>query len=163
MTCKAIYAITKKIPVNWSHIICHHLTHIKTKLFYGPLLTYLFIHYDIPLTHEPSLPVRTKPLDLVTINKMEQASGRARTSGPSSSSAPAQEAESSDEDQEGPLKEDLDDLRKKVEAKQIEQTRQFVGIVDWQYRTTQWQGQMQEMLYKIQQKLADSDDEDSSH
>ena len=61
---------------------------------------------------------------------MEQASGRARTSGPSSSSAPAQEVESSEEGQEDPLKEDLDNLRKKVEAMQLEQTRQFAGIVD---------------------------------
>ena len=107
MTCKAIYVITKKIPVNWSHIICHHLTHIKTKLFYDPLLTYLFIHYDIPLTHESSLPVRSKPLDLVTINKMEQASRRATTSGPTSSSAPTQEVESSKEDQEDPKRDSL--------------------------------------------------------
>ena len=84
MTCKAVYAITKKIQVNWSHVICHHMTHIKTKLFYGPFLTYLFIHFDIPLTHEPSLPVRSKSLDLVTINKMEQTSGRSRASCPSS-------------------------------------------------------------------------------
>ena len=79
------------------------MTHIKTKLLFGPCLTYVFIHYDIPLIHEPSLSVRSKSLDLVTINKMKQALGRSRAtkgSCPSSSSAQALEVESPDEEED---------------------------------------------------------------
>ena len=42
LSCKAVYAITKKIPVNWSRVMIHCMERVKTKLFYGPSLTYLF-------------------------------------------------------------------------------------------------------------------------
>ena len=55
LSCKAVYAITKKILVNWSHVMIHCMEHVKTKLFYGPSLKSLFEHFHVPISNEPSL------------------------------------------------------------------------------------------------------------
>ena len=39
LSCKAAYAIAKKIPINWARIMIHCMEHIKTKLFFGSSLT----------------------------------------------------------------------------------------------------------------------------
>ena len=79
LTCKAIYAIAKKIHVNWSRVIIYCIQHVKTKLYYGPSLTYMFEHYSVPLENEPSLAVKTKPLDNIALEKIEQALERSKT------------------------------------------------------------------------------------
>ena len=79
LSCKAVYAITMKIPINQSRVMIHCKEHVKTKLFYGPSLTYLFEHYSVPLENKPSLTVKSKYLDSVAINKMEQALERAKS------------------------------------------------------------------------------------
>ena len=121
IACKAVYAITKNIPVNWSRVIIHCMTHVKTKLFFGPLLTYLFIHYDVPLTNKPSLSIRTKPLDNVAIEKMELALERSRrfnTLGTSTTSTPGaqgrEEHEDTSEEEDDTTKEDIEALRKEI-------------------------------------------------
>ena len=124
MTCKAVYAIMKNIPINWARVIVHHMTHIKTKLFYGPLLTYLFIHFNVPLDNEPSLPIRTHPIDSITIDRMEKALERAnalKSVCPSSSSSQVPQVESSEEEEEDNNKEEIEKLRKEIEEIKLRQ------------------------------------------
>ena len=103
---KAVYAITKKIPVNWPRVMIHCMKLVKTKVFYGPSLTDLFEHYSVPLEDEPSLTVKSKPIDSVVIDKMEQALERVKrlknikTSKASTSGAQEREEESLEEEDE---------------------------------------------------------------
>ena len=96
------------------------MTHVKTKLFFGPLLTYLFIHYNVPLESESSLPIRTKLIDSVAIEKMERALERSKTLKsvqPSSSQAPTLEEESSEESDDGGVsKEQFETLRNELNS-----------------------------------------------
>ena len=78
LCCKGVYAITNRISVNWAKLLIHNMTHIKTKLFYGPCLTYLFEHFDVPLSNQPDLVVKVKPLGATVVAKMEQAFERAK-------------------------------------------------------------------------------------
>ena len=57
----------------------HYIEHVKTKLFYGPSLTSLFEHFDVPLTNELFLEVKSKHLDSLSIKKMELTLERAKT------------------------------------------------------------------------------------
>ena len=54
------------------------MTHIKTKLFYGSLLTYVIIHFGVPLENEPKLPIRAHPIDDVAIVTMEKSLERVK-------------------------------------------------------------------------------------
>ena len=132
MTCKVVYAIIKKIPVNWARVIIHHMTHIKTRLFYEPLLTYLFIHFVVPLENEPNLPIRTHPIDNVARERMEKAMQRAnalKSVRPSSSSSQIPQIESFEEEEED--KEEIENLRKEKEIKLRQEANQAANIV-WQ-------------------------------
>ena len=95
-------------------------THVKTKLFYGPCLTYLFDHYSVPLTNQPDLVVKSKPLGASVVEKMEQAFERVKTlksARPSSFQAPApEESSSEDSDEEKVSKEHFDSLQKQIDS-----------------------------------------------
>ena len=136
MTCKAVYAIIKNIPVNWVRVIIYHMTHIKTKLFYGPLLTYIFIHFGVPLENEPNLPIRAHPIDDVAIVRMEKALERAKalkSARPSSSSSQVPQDESSEEEEEE-NKEELVKLRKEIEEMKLQSNVWQSSVDDWQMR-----------------------------
>ena len=104
MIYKAVYAITKKIPVNWARVFIYYMEHVKTKLFYGPSVTSLFDHFSVPLQKEPSLVEKTKSLDSVAIEKMEQALERVKSlktmksSHGESSKQPKEESSEEEED-----------------------------------------------------------------
>ena len=120
LICKAVYAITKKILVNWSRVFIYYMEHLKTKLFYGPSLTSLFEHFNVPLSNEPSLLVRTKNLDSVAIEKMEQALERTKTlksmksSHGASLKRPEEIEESSEEKEDQQNKEQIDNFRSQI-------------------------------------------------
>ena len=48
-------------------------------MFYGPSPTSFFEHFDVSLTNEPFLEVKSKHLDSIAIEKMELALERAKT------------------------------------------------------------------------------------
>ena len=120
LCCKVVYAITNRILVNWAKLLIHNMTHIKTKLFYEPCLTYLFEHYNIPLSNQPDLAVKVKPLGASVVAKMEQAFERAKalkSVRPSSSQAPAPKESSSEEsDEERVSKNQFDSLQKQIDS-----------------------------------------------
>ena len=114
------------------------MTHVKTKLFFGPLFTYLFIHYDVPLTNEPSLPIRTKPLDNVAIEKMEltlERSRRVKTLSTSTASTSGAQGRDEHEDtlveEDDATKEDIEALRKKIVDIKLRQEEHFMANCDW--------------------------------
>jgi len=133
LTCKAVYAITKKIQVNWARVIVHCMTHVKTKLFFGSLLTYLFEHFDVPFDNEARMVVKSKPLGSSAIEKMEQALERSKISKsmpPSTSSAPPEvhESESSDEDDEGSTAKQIESLQKQLDDIKFRQEQHHIVV-----------------------------------
>ena len=118
LCCKAIFAITNRILVNWAKLLIHNMIHIKTKLFYGPCLTYLFEHFDIPLSNQPDLVVKAKPLGETVVAKMEQAFERAKalkSVRPSTSQAP-EESNSEESEEDRVSKEQVEVLQKQIES-----------------------------------------------
>ena len=114
------YAITNKILVNWAKLLIHNMIHIKTKLFYGHCLTYLFEHYNVPLSNQPDLAVKAKPLRAFVVAKMEQTFECAKalkSVRPSSSHAPAPEESSSERsDEERVSRDQFDSLHKQIDS-----------------------------------------------
>ena len=113
------------------------MTHIKTKLFCGPLLTYLFLHFGVPLENEPFLPIRAHPIDEVAIVRMDHALDRARalkSSNPSSSSSQIPQVESSEEEEEEDHQEEFEKIRKEIEDLKLQNTIWQSGVDDWQMR-----------------------------
>ena len=87
---------------------------------------------------------------------MEQASGRSRVFGPSSSSAQAQEVESPDEEEDVDyVKEEIEKLRKDVEEIKLQQAANYAGICDQQYRAVTWQNKIEDWQFKIEKKMDD--------
>ena len=118
LCCNAIYAITNRISVNWAKLLIHNMTYIKPKFFYRPCLTYLFEHFDVPLSNQPDLAVKAKPLGATVVAKMELAFERAKAlKNVRLSSSQASEESSSEESEEDSVsREQVESLQKQIKS-----------------------------------------------
>ena len=144
LSCKAIYANAKKIPVNWARIIILCMEHVKTKLFCGSSLTRLFEHIEKPLSSEPSLRIKTKNLDLASIEKMDQTLERTKAiknlkSSQATSSAPMEEEDddSSKEEEGNATKEQIETLQFEIANISLRQEQLYKQSYDWKYGFTE--------------------------
>ena len=104
------------------------------------LPSHIFLNTTVsPLGNEPRLVVKSKPLDCVTIDKMEQALERSKrlkslnTSMASTSGAQTRDEEkesSSEEDEVDETKEEIEALRKEIADIKLRQEGNFKATCD---------------------------------
>ena len=97
----------------------------------------MFEHYSIPLENEPSLTVKTKPLDNIAVENMEQALERSKTlksvqtSRASSSGAQEMEVPSFEDDEDLGDKSEIQELKNQIANISLRQDKLYNESCEW--------------------------------